>query len=569
MLATMTVRTRLLAGFMVVAILGAIVAAIGVFNMAKMNEQAIRAYNVDLLGISSLKQANINMAYMGRELRSVMLAPNDALRKKFDGTAEQAHQDIIRQMNIARPLFRTEQGKAMFADADAQFALFEAKFNELRRLSNVAGDEGRIAAADYMFNQYKASADLFDAKMGLLSHQKEQAAAASASDAAAIYGTTRTLMLALVVGSLAIGVVIGLAITRSLTRQLGGEPAYAADVVNRIAAGDLSQAVATQAGDTHSLLAAMAKMRMSLVQIVSEVRSGTDTIATAAGEISSGNLDLSSRTEQQAGSLEETASSMEELTGTVRQNADNARQANVLAASASDVARQGGAVVAEVVQTMASINESSTRIVDIIGVIDSIAFQTNILALNAAVEAARAGEQGRGFAVVASEVRSLAQRSASAAKEIKTLIDDSVSKVEAGGRLVDKAGHTMTEIVASITRVTDIMGEIASASNEQTAGIEQINAAIAQMDEVTQQNAALVEEAAAAAGSLQDQSATLAQLVGTFKLDAVPAPKSPAPRPIVHTMTAPAKPAQAVPAARKLAAPKRPVTTPTEEWEAF
>jgi methyl-accepting chemotaxis protein len=573
MFATMTVRMRLQGGFMVVALLGALVAGIGVFNMAKMNDQAESAYHVDLMGISSLKQANINMVYMGREIRSVLLAPDAALRAKFDGTAEQAHQEIVRQLGMARPLFHTEQGKALFADVDRQFTIFEAKFARLRELARVEGDEARNAAVAYMIGDYKASADLFDAKMAVLSTQKERAAADAAAETASIYRSARAVMLALVLGSLAVGVAIGLMITRSLTRQLGGEPRYAAEVAGLIAAGDLSRTVVTRPGDTGSLLAAMETMRASLVQIVSEVRSGTDTIATAAAEISSGNLDLSSRTEQQASSLEETASSMEELTSTVRQNADNARQANVLAASASEVALQGGAVVAEVVHTMASINESSTRIVDIIGVIDGIAFQTNILALNAAVEAARAGEQGRGFAVVATEVRNLAQRSASAAKEIKELIDDSVGKVEAGGKLVDKAGHTMTEIVASITRVTDIMGEIASASHEQTMGIEQINAAITQMDEVTQQNAALVEEAAAAAGSLQDQSGVLAQLVGTFKLDQAKPRAAAVPAAPVRAPAAPAQKKPAAPAP-KLAtpapqAPKQPARMDADQWETF
>jgi methyl-accepting chemotaxis protein len=260
-------------------------------------------------------------------------------------------------------------------------------------------------------------------------------------------------------------------------------------------------------------------MNDSLKNIVGQVRSGTETIATASSQIATGNQDLSSRTERQAGSLEETASSMEEITATVRENGNNARHANQLAVSASDVAVKGGVVVAQVIDTMGVINASAKKIVDIIGVIDGIAFQTNILALNAAVEAARAGEQGRGFAVVATEVRNLAQRSASAAKEIKTLIGDSVDKVEMGSQLVNQAGTTMTEIVASVKRVTDIMASIASASQEQDNGIEQINQAIAEMDVVTQQNAALVEEAAAAAESLQDQAGSLAQLVSVFKLD--------------------------------------------------
>jgi len=350
-------------------------------------------------------------------------------------------------------------------------------------------------------------------------------------------------------------------ITRSLTRQLGGEPAYAADMAGAIARGELSQVIATRAGDQHSLLFAMETMRGALVNIVGQVRSGTDTIATASSQIAAGNMDLSSRTEEQASSLEETASSMEELTSTVRQNADNARQANGLAKSASEVAVRGGSVVADVVDTMASINESSRKIVDIIGVIDGIAFQTNILALNAAVEAARAGEQGRGFAVVASEVRNLAQRSAAAAKEIKILIDDSVGKVDAGGKLVNQAGATMEEIVQSITRVTDIMAEIASASAEQSVGIEQVNTAIAQMDEVTQQNAALVEEAAAAAGSMQDQAASLAQVVGIFKLGNERAPAA-----SVTPLRRPA--ARAVP--RLVARPAlRTANGADAEWEAF
>jgi methyl-accepting chemotaxis protein len=306
---------------------------------------------------------------------------------------------------------------------------------------------------------------------------------------------------------------------------------------------------------------------------VRQVRSGTDTIATASNEIAAGNLDLSSRTEQQASSLEETAASIEELTGTVKQNADNARQANGLATSASEVAGKGGAVVAQVVDTMGSINESAKKIVDIIGVIDGIAFQTNILALNAAVEAARAGEQGRGFAVVAAEVRNLAQRSAGAAKEIKTLINDSVEKVDAGAKLVDQAGATMQEIVESVKRVTDIMGEITAATQEQTSGIDQINQAITQMDHVTQQNASLVEEAAAASESMQEQAANLAQVVSVFTLEGrqlvAAAPSLPV-RATTASMMASSTQAQSVkPAIAAPARKQRAKAATAGDWEEF
>ncbi|MBP0599297.1 MCP four helix bundle domain-containing protein [Herbaspirillum sp. LeCh32-8] len=318
---------------------------------------------------------------------------------------------------------------------------------------------------------------------------------------------------------LVFGIACAWFLTVGITRPLN----TAVKVSRQVAQGDLSAEISVQGKDeTGQLLQALQDMNTSLRNIVSNVRVGTETINTASSEIANGNLDLSGRTEQQAGALEETASAMEQLTSTVKQNADNARQANQLAASASQVAEQGGAVVGQVVQTMASINDSSRKIVDIISVIDGIAFQTNILALNAAVEAARAGEQGRGFAVVASEVRSLAQRSAAAAKEIKSLIDDSVEKVGAGSQLVAQAGQTMDEVVSSVRRVTDVMAEITAASQEQSTGIEEVNRAITQMDENTQQNAALVEQAAAAAQSLQEQAGKLTQLVSVFNLRGEP-----------------------------------------------
>lgn len=359
-------------------------------------------------------------------------------------------------------------------------------------------------------------------------------------------------------------------IRRMVTRPL----AEALQVARTVAAGDLTSSIVVRSKDeTGQLMQAMKDMNDSLARIVGEVRTGTDTIATASHQIASGNLDLSSRTEQQASSLEETASSMEELTSTVKQNADNARQANQLAVSASSVAVKGGDVVSQVVTTMESINESARKIADINSVIDGIAFQTNILALNAAVEAARAGEQGRGFAVVASEVRSLAQRSASAAREIKLLINDSLSRVNAGSKLVTDAGATMNEIVESVKHVTDIMAEIMAASQEQSSGIEQVNQAISQMDEVTQQNAALVEEAAAAAGSLQNQAATLAHVVSVFKLDGTAAanPFNALPAPATATVVplAPLRARQAgsvVPASQQRG---KALATTGQDWEEF
>ena len=349
-------------------------------------------------------------------------------------------------------------------------------------------------------------------------------AAAQRQFTAGIEGSKNSVnkvMLAMLVTALVVIASLALVswfVVRTIWQQLGGEPAYAREIAQAVAAGDLSTEIRIEAGDKSSLLVALKEMRGRLATLVAEIKASADTIALASSEIASGNADLARRTESQAASLDRTSRSMEELTGAVRENASAATQANALVENASSIATRGGQVVGGVVSTMGDINSSANKIVEIISVIDGIAFQTNILALNAAVEAARAGEQGRGFAVVASEVRNLAQRSASAAKEIRGLITDSVAKVDAGGRLVDEAGTTMQEIVQGITRVTDIMSEIASASAEQTVGIEQVNEAITQMDGVTQQNAALVEEAAAAAGSLQEQAATLAQLVSVFNV---------------------------------------------------
>jgi len=378
---------------------------------------------------------------------------------------------------------------------------------------------------------------------------------------------------------LAAGLPITAALGAWLVREANRPLQEALAVAQRVADGDLRvRAGATHAGSAAALMTALASMAARLAGMVGEVRDGAAGIVTGSTEIASGNMDLSKRTEQQAASLEETASSMEELTATVRQNADSAHTASKLALSASEVAVKGGAVVSDVVGTMASINDSSKRIAEIIGVIDGIAFQTNILALNAAVEAARAGEQGRGFAVVASEVRSLAQRSAAAAKEIKALIDDSVSKVDAGTLLVDKAGRTMDEVVGSVKRVTDIIGEIAAASAEQTAGIEQVNNAIAAMDQATQQNAALVEQSAAAAAAVREQASVLVRATGGFVLAAEAPRNEPAPAaPIVRQLPVTRKPAPpadaAKPAPVKVAKTVTPIrraqAKPDVDWEEF
>ena len=385
------------------------------------------------------------------------------------------------------------------------------------------------------FQQYQAAGPLFARSEQILNKIIELndniATDSIKSGTEAVVSAERAMVVTAVV-AMALAIAIAWYIALAITRPIES----AVRVAQTVAAGDLTSAIAVETKEeTGQLLQALKDMNTSLIRVVGQVRKGTGTIANATSEIATGNMDLSSRTEEQASSLEETASSMEELTSTVRHNSDNAQQANQLAKTASTVAAKGGEVVARVVETMDSINESSSKIVDIISVIDGIAFQTNILALNAAVEAARAGEQGRGFAVVASEVRNLAQRSAAAAKEIKQLIGDSVEKVGAGSRLVGEAGATMGEVVSSVQRVTDIISEISLATQEQSAGIDQINLAISQMDHVTQQNAALVEEAAAASAALEEQAARLMEVVSVFKLDASAmaalGPEAPARRP--------------------------------------
>ena len=494
---------------------------------------------------------NVNSA--ARNLRNALLGRNPEESKRYLDRGAANSASTTEAMNRIEKMITNARGKELFKAIQDARAAYSPSRDKLRELIS---QQKKEEATEVLFNEVIPKQDrYFEVLDNFVAFQKtlmqESVVEGQQTSDSAI-----ALMLELSAVAILLCVLAAWWVTRSITRPLN----EAVDVASAVAQGDLTiQIGETTRDETGKLLASLKAMNQNLHRIVSEVRTGSDTINTASSEIASGNLDLSSRTEEQAGALEETASAMEELTSTVKQNADNARQANSLAATASEVAVQGGSVVGQVVQTMGEINEASRKIVDIISVIDGIAFQTNILALNAAVEAARAGEQGRGFAVVASEVRTLAQRSASAAKEIKALIDDSVSRVDNGSRLVEQAGATMSEVVASVRRVTDVVAEISAASHEQSDGIEQINHAIVQMDEVTQQNAALVEQAAAAAQSLQEQSGRLVETVSIFKLSShetpraqparKPAPPKPASKPAAAAPAAPAAPARAAVAA--------------------
>lgn len=508
----MKLSRKLPLGFAAIALLSAFV---GLYGMLQMH-QAIGTYQHVIKENYANKDAvaliERNFKTQVQEWKNTLLRGKDAMQRDNYWTSFLKHESSVAQTarEIQATLTDSEARKLIVSFADAHAAMginyrkgFEAFKNA--QFEPTAGDaavKGMDRAPTALLEQVRtAIADDTSASV---------AAASNTSEKAVI--TSVTLMLVGLLG----GVAAGLILSRSIVRPL----AEAVAVTERVARGDLTGTINVKSQDEiGQLMQSLRTMNESLVAIVGQVRTGTDTIATVAGQIAAGNMDLSSRTEQQASSLEETAASMEQLTATVKQNADNARQANDLAMSASDVAASGGAVMSQMVETMNVINDSSRKIADITGVIDGIAFQTNILALNAAVEAARAGDQGRGFAVVATEVRNLAQRSAAAAREIKTLIGDSVSQVEAGGLLVTRAGVTMVDVVASVRRVTDMMSEITAASQEQSDGIALVSQAVSQMDKVTQQNAALVEEAAAAAASMQQESTSLAQVVSVFRLE--------------------------------------------------
>ena len=513
MLKNMKISTQLSLGFGILLVLMLILATISVSSMSSLSG----AMNYSNL----MQQQKLEPLYIAREaLDQTGLAARNAFIFKTEADAEKELAIVDEQKAIYLDALKKLQ--PLFAgnkDFEKVSSGLLAMAQELRR-PRAYREAGKMQEySDFLVNECSPLRRqiLSDINTVLASIKHDNEISHTVANEVADHSWNIIIVLAGF--SLLVGIGVAFMITRSLLQQLGGEPAYAVDIANRIAHGDLSVQVQTKSGDQTSLLFAIGSMRENLASIVMQVRAGTSNIETASSEIATGNLDLSSRTEQQASALEETASAMEELTSTVKQNTDNARQANQLAVSASDVATQGGMVVNQVITTMEEINASSRKIVDIISVIDGIAFQTNILALNAAVEAARAGEQGRGFAVVASEVRSLAQRSAAAAKEIKILISDSVDKVTSGSALVTRAGETIGEVVTSVKRVTDVVAEISSASQEQSDGIEQVNLAITQMDETTQQNAALVEEAAAAAKSLQQEALALSKIVSTFKME--------------------------------------------------
>ncbi|WP_461571650.1 methyl-accepting chemotaxis protein [Thiobacillus sp.] len=511
-LANMKIGARMGLGFGLMLVLTLLVAVLGLTHMSK-----IQGHLDDVAGDHMGKLKLVGSMRDAMQTGAIAVRNLVLLTDEADMAAET--QRMLEQRKIYAD---TSKKLADVATSEVEKSLL-AKIVDARAQTEPLLDKAMafamgnpIAATEVLVGEARPAQSQWLKSLEDMAAFQEKGTAQAVEEADAAYTSALALMLSLSALSLVLGGFIAWWITRSITTPIN----QAVKVAQTVAAGDLTSRIDVESGDEFGQLQqALKDMNASLVTIVGQVRSGTETISIASREIATGNLDLSSRTEEQASSLEETASSMEELTSTVKQNAENARQANQLVVSTADIAVKGGHVVGQVVDTMASIKESSRKIADIIGVIDGIAFQTNILALNAAVEAARAGEQGRGFAVVASEVRNLAQRSAGAAKEIKALIEDSVGKVDAGGKLVDEAGKTMDEIVSSVKRVTDIMSEIAAASQEQSSGIEQVNQAITQMDDVTQQNAALVEEAAAAAESLQDQAAKLAEAVSVFRLE--------------------------------------------------
>ncbi|UVS84519.1 methyl-accepting chemotaxis protein [Burkholderia glumae] len=517
-----TVSTRLIAGFGLLTALLLAVAAIGFYGLSQLNgrlDDIARVNNAETKLANQLRTSIQDRAIAVRNLALLSDAQDMAKEAERISKQEQIYADAYQKLS---QLFTDEPGttereKALLAQIRRDEA---AALPPLRKAAQLSLANDREGATRELLQNARTPQRTWLARAVELADFEDQLNDQAQRDAVSLYSSVRVLIAAIVAASLLVAAVAAVLITRSILRQLGGEPGLAQSVAAEIANGNLMVDLHLKPGDSTSLMASLEAMRARLTSIVHGIKTSAESISVAANQVAQGNVDLSQRTEEQAASLEETAASMEELTSTVKHNTDNARQGSTLAVTASQTATSGGDVVRQVMGTMDDITSSSRKVAEIISVIEGIAFQTNILALNAAVEAARAGEQGRGFAVVAGEVRTLAQRSAVAAKEIKELIETSVSHVAAGSQLVGDAGTTMDEIVRSVKRVSDIMGEIASASAEQSTGIEQVNVAVAQMDEVTQQNAALVEQATAAAQSMADQAESLRATVSIFRVDA-------------------------------------------------
>ena len=567
------IGTRLAIAFATVLLLAVVATTVGLVN-ARGNAAATKQMMEQPLAKERLVSDWYVLIYSAvARTELIARSKDDTLPVVFADTIAASTKRGGELLGKVKELLASDDERALYDATLALRGAYQKAKNEVGEIRK--GGDDAAAEAAYR-DKFLPAAEAYKNKVNELLAYQRKAIDDTAHAIEVANARSNTLLLILTVLMVAIGSVAAWIISRSITGPLKS----AVDIAATVANGDLTTRFdgPTSRSEVGDLMTALKGMNDSLRNVVNEVQVGTKTIASASNEIAAGNMDLSQRTEEQASSLEETASSMEELTSTVRQNAENARQANQLAHAASDVAERGGSIVGQVVSTMGTINDSSRKIFDIISVIDGIAFQTNILALNAAVEAARAGEQGRGFAVVASEVRNLAQRSAAAAKEIKELIGNSVEQVDIGSKLVQQAGSTMNEVVDSVRRVTDIMGEITSASSEQSLGIDQVNTAITQMDQVTQQNAALVEEAAAAAASMQEQAERLADVASSFKLDQDSIRQSlAAPAAARKLAVAPARP---VPAPKKPAArlapssassqPRKPATVGNDkDWEEF
>ena len=548
----MKISTRLILSFGMLALLIALMGGIALVKTNVVDGDVDKLVDDRIPKVITLYEIKGELNNIARATRNMVIRVDPAeIKREFAGI-EEARKQIGDRLQKLSAEVKSDAGKAILAriiENRVSYVAAQGKFIDLVNAGKV--DEAKTLLLGDMYAGQKSYFAALDDMIKFQDNQMD----ASANDAHGAVASMKLMMTIAMAFALVAAVLMGLWIIRAITRPIN----QAVGIARAVADGDLSQHFeASGNSETALLLMALKDMQTSLSSVVANVRQGSEGVATASAEIASGNHDLSARTESQASALEQTAASMEQLSATVKQNADSARQANQLAASASTVAVKGGAVVAQVVDTMKGINDASRKIADIISVIDGIAFQTNILALNAAVEAARAGEQGRGFAVVASEVRSLAGRSAEAAKEIKTLINASVERVEQGTALVDQAGSTMTEVVSSIKRVTDLMGEISAASNEQSLGVSQVGEAVTQMDQVTQQNAALVEEMAAAASGLQSQAQDLVKVVAVFNLGGNTSQHSLAPRPTAVRAPVATSKAYKSPERRTMAAPVRP-----------